>query len=153
MNHRRKILALLFVFVVCVTAALVTSYLQAQSDRVRPADLYAVVNNQLVALRAANFSQAYQEASSGLQQKFSVEQFTDMIRTDYRGIVRAERVEFGFVETQGRHAIIQVFFFDKDGLVTPCIYTLVNEGESWKIDSARIMRRWPVGARLGGMRS
>ena len=88
-----------------------------------------------------------------MQQKFNITQFAEMIRNDYGSIVHAERVEFGFVEAHGRRAIIQVFFFDKEGQVTPCIYTLVNEGESWKIDSARILRRWPVGARLGGMRS
>lgn len=153
MNRRGKISAVLFFFAVCGSSALVTNHWLTRAARVRPSELYAVVHSQLTAMRAANFPQAYREASSGLQQKFDIRQFSEMIRTDYAGIVNAERVEFGFAEMEGRRAIIQVFFFDKDGQVTPCIYTLVNEGETWKIDSARLLRRWPAGARLGGMRS
>ena len=143
----------MFFFAVCGSAALVNDYLQARAGRVRPVDLYAVVNRQLADLRADDFSGAYLQASSDVREKFNLSQFATMIRSDCRDLVRAERVEFGFVESQGRRAIVQVFFFDKEGQVTPCIYTLVSEGDSWKIESARVSRRWPQGTRLGGMRS
>ncbi|MEA3187754.1 MAG: hypothetical protein QOD99_1584 [Chthoniobacter sp.] len=153
MTRRSKITALLFVFAVCGTASLTTRYWQTHRERVRPAELYAVVNSQFAALRADNFPSAYKHASSEVRQKFSIQQFTEMIRVGYSPIVHAQRIEFGFAEMEGPRAVIQVFFFDKVGLVTPCIYTLVNEGESWKIESARVMRRWPNGARLGGLQS
>ena len=66
---------------------------------------------------------------------------------------RAERVEFGAVHFEGRHAIIPAYFFLPDGDVIPCIYSLVNEDDGWKIDGARVLRRWPAGRRMGGMRS
>jgi len=145
----------MFFFALCSTAALVNYYLQggAKPSTVRSADLYEVVNLQLADFRGANFSGAYRHASSGIRQRFNIDEFAAMIRSDYAGIVRAQRVEFGFVETRGRHAIIQVFFIDATGQVTPCIYSLVSEGEGWKIDGAQVLRRWPAGARLSGIRS
>lgn len=155
MTARGKITLLLFCFALCGTAALVNFYAQTRAPRppVRPADLYAVVNLQLADFRAADFPSAYEHASSSVQQRFNLDEFAEMIRSDYSGITRAERVEFGFVETRGRRAVIQVFFIDAAGRVTPCIYSLVSEGAVWKIDGARVLRRWPEGTRLGGIRS
>lgn len=155
MSARGKITLLMFFFALCGTAALV-NYRLAQNSQppvVRPAELFAVVNGQLANFRDADFPGAYRHASSGIQQRFNLDQFSDMIRNEYSRIVRAQRVEFGFVESSGRHAVIQVFFIDAAGQVTPCIYTLVSEGEGWKIDGARVLRRWPASTRLGGIRS
>ncbi len=151
MKQRGKVFLMVFCFAVCATAAVLNHRWQTPADRVRPAELYSIVNSQLAAFREADFVRAYDAASSGIQQKFNVRQFTEMIQADYARMVRADRVEFGFVETEGRRAIIQVFFIDKIGQVTPCLYTLVNEGETWKIDGARLLRRWPAEARLGGI--
>lgn len=155
MSSRGKITLLLFFFTVCGSAALVSFHVHRARPEtvVRPADLYAVVNTQLVELRADNFSRAYQHASTNLQQRFNVDQFADMVRSDYDRAIHAQRVEFGFVERRGRRAVIQVFFIDSEGHVTPCIYSLVSEGEGWKIDGARLFETWPVGARLGGIRT
>jgi hypothetical protein len=157
MSSRGKITLLFFCFAVCGTAALMSHYLESTAAghglAVRPAELYAVVSTQLAELREANFSRAYEHASLGIQQRFNIEQFAGMVRSDYGHILRATHVEFGFVEVHGRHALVQVFFLDDAGRVTPCIYSLVSEGEAWKIDGARLMRHWPAGARLGGMRS
>ena len=151
MNPRGKIISLLFFFAFCVTGALLTWHWQLRAERVTPAELYSIVNSQLAAFRADDFPRAYLVASSGVQQKFNVQQFAEMVHADYAGIVLARRVEFGFVEMHGRRAVVQVFFVDQSGQITPCIYTLVSEGETWKIDSARLLRRWPAGARLGGI--
>lgn len=154
MNARGKVVVLSLVFAVCGTAALLNARLQNEREpTVRPADLYAVVNSQLVDLRAANFSRAYEHASTDVQQRLNIEQFADLVRKDYVGMTHAAHVEFGFVEMRGRRAIVQVFLIDEIGQVTPCIYSLVNEGEGWKIEGAHLLRRWPAGARLGGMRS
>lgn len=155
MSARGKVTLLMFFFALCSTAALV-NYLWLEDHApagVRPSELFAVVNGQLADFRGADFPRAYRHASSGIQQRFNLDQFAEMIRRDYSGVMRAQRVEFGFVETQGAHAVVQVFFTDAAGAVTPCIYSLVREGEGWKIDGARILRRWPAGARLGGIRA
>lgn len=151
MTQRGKVTLLLLFFAVCGSAALLNYEGLWRVERVKPVDLYSVVYAQLAAFRAEDFPRAYQEASSGIQQQFNIVQFTDMVRNDYGGMVRAQRVEFGFVETQGRRAILQVFFIDQYGQVTPCVYTMISEGDSWKIEGARLMRRWPLGARLGGI--
>lgn len=153
MSQRSKITLLMLFFSICGSAALLSYYMHAYTERVKPVELYEVVNSQLNAFRNDDFPRAYQQASTGFQQRVNVGQFTEMIRMDFPGIVRAERVEFGAFECQGKRATLQVFFIDRDGAVLPCIYSLVSEGESWKIDSARIMKRWPMGSRLGGIRS
>jgi len=152
MNSRGKIAVLLFFFGICGVASMLNAWLQARRDlAVRPADLYAVVNHQLADLREANFSRAYETSSSSVQSRFNLHEFADAVRR--AGIVDARQVEFGFVEVQGRRAIVQVFFIGRDGQVTPCIYWLLNENDSWKIDGARVMRRWPADARFGGVQS
>ena len=89
-----------------------------------------------------------------IERKFdNIVAFSELARTDYPGLRRARRVEFGAVHFEGRHAIIPAYLFVDDGDIIPCIYTLVNEENVWKIDGARILHRWPAGRRLGGMRA
>ncbi len=153
MRDRLKVGLMLIAFAVCGAAAWVHGLIHVQRAAVRPAELYAVVHRQLMAFQDDDFSRAYQQASTGFQEKFNVDEFTGMIRSDYGAIIDAERVEFGPVEVEGQRALIQVFFFDAQGQVLPCIYSLVREEETWKIDGARTLRRWRAGQRLGGMRA
>jgi hypothetical protein len=148
MSQRGKVGLMFFFFAVCAMAALATYKEQRQLPPARPVDLYSVVHSQFQAFRAADFPRAYQHASAGIQEKFSVGQFEQMVRIDYAAIIEAERVEFGATEVRGRHAIVQAFFVGEDGGLTPCIYSLVNEGELWKIEGARVLRRIPRGERL-----
>ncbi len=152
MRQRWKAGLMLLFFAVCATAAYITYDDQRKPIPARPVDLYAVVHSQFQAFRAADFSSAYQHASAGIQEKFNVEQFEQMVRIDYSAIIEAQRVEFGPAEVRGRHAIVQAYFVGEDGGLTPCIYSLVNEGELWKIEGARILRRIPRGERLDGLR-
>ena len=152
MSQGGKVGLMLFFFAVCATAAFVSYDGGRQSPPTRPVDLYSVVHSQFQALQAADFSRAYQHASAGMQEKFSVEQFEQMVRLDYAPIIDAERVEFGVAQIRGGHAVVRVFFVGEDGGLTPCIYSLVNEGELWKIDGARMLRRIPRGERLDGIR-
>ena len=152
MSQRGKVGLMLFFFGVCATAAFITYDDQGKPPPARPVDLYAVVHSQFQAFQAADFSRAYEHASAGIQEKFSVEQFEQMVRIDYAAIIEAQRVEIGATEFRGRHAIVQAYFVGEDGGLTPCIYTLVNEGELWKIEGARILRRIPRSERLDGIR-
>lgn len=153
MSQRWKTALLMLFFSACGSAAMLSYYTHVYTGRVNPVDLYEAVNSQLNAFRAEDFPRAYQQASSGFQQRVNVGQFAELIRADFPGIVRAQRVEFGAFECLGRRATLQVFFIDREGAVFPCIYSLVSEGDAWKIDSARIMKRWPTGSKLGGIRS
>jgi len=147
-----KLGLVLSAFAICAASVLVTRYFQIQTDQVRPADLYRVVYRQVNAVRDDNYSKAYEEASGTFQRKFNLAQFIRVVRSDYGAISGAERVEFGRIESNGGCAVMRVYFLDRRGQVIPCVYTLVNEGETWKIDDARILPRWPTGSRIAGVR-
>ncbi|MEA3210150.1 MAG: hypothetical protein QOE70_3207 [Chthoniobacter sp.] len=153
MTRTTKLCILALIFALCGVSALV----QSQFARVRPVappnELYEVVRKQLHAFRDDDFASAYRQASTSFQERFNIEAFSDLARTEYPGISRAERVEFGAVRFDGQHAIVPVYFFLPDGDVIPCVYSLVNEENAWKIDGARVLKRWPAGRRLGGIRS
>ncbi len=152
MKQGHKIGLMLFFFAICATAAFVSHDVQRPPPPARPADLYSVVDSQFQAFRAEDFPRAYQQAAAGIRERFSMEQFEQMVRVDYAGIIEARRVEFGAAEIRGRRAVVRVFFVGGDGALTPCIYSMVNEGESWKIEAAHILRRIPKGSRLDGVR-
>ena len=89
----------------------------------------------------------------GFQEKFNLEAFADLARTDYPALLRARRVEFGRTQFRGRNAVVSAYFIMPDGDVIPCIYNLVREEDAWKIDSVHVMPRWPSNRRLGGVRA
>jgi hypothetical protein len=150
-NARAKITLLTFFLSSCLTAALLTAYLQMQADaNVKPADLYAVVERQLGNLRVGDFPGAYEDASKAIQERYSEEQFATMMQLQYPGMTEVSRAQYGAVQTHGRHATMQVYLIGADGLIIPCIYMLVREGEDWRIDGARLMPPWPPDVRMEG---
>lgn len=153
MTRTTKIGILAIIVVVCGVAAVVQSRIDQRRQTIPPNELYEVVRKQIAAVRALDYASAYRQVSTGFQERFNMDAFSDLARTEYPGIARAERVEFGAVHFEGHHAIVPVYFFMPDGDVIPCIYSLVNEDNAWKIDGARVLKRWPAGRRLGGMRS
>lgn len=151
MTNRGKITVLTFFFAICGTAAVMTAYVEQRADEdVRPSDLYAVVQRQLGDLRGHEYSKAYEYASQGIQSRFNLEQFTAMVETSYPGMTRVVRAEYGQVETHGRHATMQVYLIGPSGEVMPCVYMMVREGESWRIDGARLLAPWPPNVRMEG---
>ena len=88
----------------------------------------------------ADYSSAYRQAASDIQQKFTAPQYEAMIRRDYGDISNAQRIEFGFVKVTGPTAVVQVFFCDANGSVRPFLYSLTAEGNSWKINGVQPMR-------------
>lgn len=153
MNRTAKLCILAGIFALCGVCALIESHFDRRLKAVPPNALYEVVRRQVAAFRADDFASAYRQVSTGFQERFNIEAFSDLARTEYPNISRAERVEFGAVRFEGRHAMVPVYFFLPEGDVIPCVYSLVCEEEFWKIDGARILKRWPAGRRLGGMRS
>jgi hypothetical protein len=151
MTARGKITLLTFFLATCLTAAMVTAYFQTREDEnVKPSDLYAVVERQLVDFRGGDFSRAYENASRGIQARYSVEQFAAMVQSQYPGLTRVSRAEYGEVQTHGRHATMQVYLIGQDGETMPCVYMLVREGDLWRIDGARLMQPWPPNMRMEG---
>ncbi len=153
MNRPGKIGLMLCSFAICGTASIVHRSLEVRRERAKPAELYEVVWKQINAFRCADYSEAYQQVSSTFQEHFNIDAFSDLVRTDYPDLLRADRVEFGNVHFAAGHAIVHVYFILPEGEIVPCIYSLIPEDQVWKIDYARVQKRWPTGRRLGGMRS
>jgi uncharacterized protein DUF4864 len=139
MNHIAKSSLLLFFFSLCAAAVVVTHDVDRYIPAPRTHELYSVVNSQLAAFRASDFSRAYRNASSAVQQKFSLAQFENMIRRDYSAMTETHRVEFGFVQVQGATALVPVLFFAGDGSVCAFLYNLVAEDGRWKIEGVETL--------------
>jgi hypothetical protein len=133
---------LLFFFSLCGVAFVVTYHLRQDRSAPEPHELFSVVNEQLAAMRASDFTGAYRKATSGVQQKFTLPQFEAMVRRNYAEMTAAQRVEFGAIEVQGSSAYLQVFFFDADGDARAFVYNLVAENDGWKIGGVEEWNRY-----------
>lgn len=142
MSQVVKASLLLFFLTLCAAATLLTHHVRQHSPPPAPRELFSVVNDQLTALRAADFTSAYRHAAMGVQQKFTLPQFETMVRNNYSDITHARRIEFGSVTTQGSTAVVQVFFFDEYGAVRAFLYSLTAEGGVWKIGGVEEARAY-----------
>jgi hypothetical protein len=144
--------SLLFFFLsLCASATFVTHHVRSQVSPPAPHELFSVVEKQLAAFRAADYSSAYRHAASEVQQKFTMPQFEAMIRRDYVDMTNAQRIEFGFVKINGSAAVVQVFFCAANGSARSFIYSLIAEGDSWKINGVRPMQNALAGQRSAGL--
>ena len=153
MHPRGKITLVFFSLAICATAVLVHFYDGIRSEQVNPAELFAAVRGQLAACRDQDVPTAYRQASATVQQQWPLERFAAMVRNDYARALKPGRVEFGAWKAQGSRAVVEVYFIDRAGTVTPCLYSLVSEGELWKIDGTRWGKSWQAGQSLRGIRS
>ena len=102
MNTRHRIGLLLIFLGVCGAALIVQRTLDERRFAARPAELYEVVRQEIDAVRESDFSRAYRQVSTGFQEKFDVEAFADLVRSDYPLPHQIERVEFGRIAREGR---------------------------------------------------
>ncbi|MGI9086807.1 MAG: DUF4864 domain-containing protein [Chthoniobacterales bacterium] len=145
-----KISLLIFFFAICSAAFLVTHHLRARLQVPAPRELFAIVNQQLLAFRADDFQGAYRQAATGVQHKFTLPQFEKMVRQSYPEMTRAYRVEFGLVEVEGGSALVQVFFFAENGAVRSFMYSLIEEDDSWKINGVEELKNYRRNQSLAG---
>jgi hypothetical protein len=139
---------LFFLFSLCASAVVVTYQMRLHIPPPAPHELFAVVEKQFAAFRAADYSSAYRQAASGVQQKFTVPQYEAMVRRDYGNISGAQRIEFGFAKVSGGTAVVQVFVREANGAVRAFLYSLIAEGDSWKINGVQLQR---AGFRRAGL--
>ena len=140
MTRTIKASLLFFFFSLCASAIIVTHRVRMQVPPPAPHQLFAAVEQQLAAFRVADYSSAYRQAASGVQQKFTAPQYEAMIRREYGDMFGMQHIEFGFVKVTGSAAIVQVFFRDANAAVRPFLYSLIAEGDSWKINGVQPMR-------------
>lgn len=153
MSRRAKIVFLTSLFLLCLGCASLQLWRQRMRNLTKPTELFDVITQQVAAFRAEDYAIAYQQVSTGFQERLNIEAFTDLIHSDYPPVRLAERIEFGAVRWDSRRAIVPAYFFLPDGEVIPCFYSFVHEEGVWKIDGVRVQKRWPAGRRLGGLRT
>ena len=140
MTRTIKASLLLFFFALCASAVVVTHRVRSHVPPPAPRQLFAVVERQLAAFRAADYASAYRQAASGVQQKFTAPQYEAMIRRDYGDLSGAQRIEFGYVKVNGARAVVQVYFCGGNNYNRSFLYSLVAEGNSWKISGVQPMQ-------------
>ncbi len=148
MTRTIKASLLFSIFAVCAAAMVLTQQARQNLPPPAPHQLFAVVEQHLSAFRAADYSGVYRQASSGVQQKFTPPQYEALIRRDYAEVARSQRIEFGFVKVSGTSAVVQVFFRDPNGSVHAFLYSLVAEGDAWKISGVQPMQPTPRGLHI-----
>lgn len=140
-------------FAVCSAAVFIRPVSPRRAPEPRPQEIYEVVMQELTALRVADYSRAYRQVSLSMQERFNIEDFAELVRTERPEIGRYERVEFGATIVQGRHVLMPAYFFLPGGGIALVHYTFVREEGAWRIDGARLDRRWDRGHRVGGERT
>ena len=153
MSPSGKVTLVLCCLGLCAAAAWWHVASRQRTARLKPAELFDVVQQQFAACRSDDYPSAYRQASATIQQRFPLERFASMVRNDYARVAKSGRVEFGAWQRQDRRAIVEVFYIGRDGAVLPCLYTLVCEGETWKIDGMRWVKAWQNGQQMRGLRS
>ena len=151
MTRRIKASLLFFFLSLCVAAIFVTDHVRRLVPPPGPHEIFLVVEKQLAAFRAEDYSSAYRHAASGVQQKFTVPQFEAMIRRDYGDMMNAQRIEFGFLKIIGSAAVVQVFLVNESGSVGSFLYSLTAEGGSWKISGVQPMQSTSPEHRSAGL--
>ena len=153
MSPSGKVTLVLCCLGLCAAAAWWHVASRQRTARLKPAELFDVVQQQFAACRSDDYPSAYRQASATIQQRFPLERFSDMIRNDNARLIKTGRVEFGAWQRRGNRAVVEALFIGRDGSVTPCLYSLVYEGDGWKIDGARWVRAWKPGQQMRGVRS
>jgi hypothetical protein len=148
MTRTIKASVLFSTFALCAAAIVVTQRARQHVPPPAPHQLFAVVEQHLSAFRAADYSSAYRQASSDLQQKFTPPQYEAMIRRDYADVAGAQRIEFGFVRVSGSSAVVQVFLRDGNGSIRAFLYSFIAEGDAWKINGVQPMQPTPRGLHI-----
>ncbi len=151
--HRFKIGIVGTTFSVCAVAALMRPSAPRRIPEPRPANLYKVVLEKLHALREADYPRAYRQVSLSMQERYNLDAFAEFVRTDHPDLIRYERIEFGAISQQARHALVPAYFFMRGGEIASVHYILVFEEGRWKIETSRVDRRWGRGHRVAGART
>lgn len=96
-------------------------------------ELTAVIDAQLAAFRAGDYSKAYTFAAGGIKEMFPVESFETMVKTGYPLIAGSAKAEYGLAFDTGEDAVVNVTIENAQGQRAQYQYTLSKENGTWKI--------------------
>jgi hypothetical protein len=139
-------------FAVCGAGVFIRPAAPRRIAEPRPGDLYQVVMEELQAVKKADYVNAYRHVSLSMQERYNLDVFADMVRTERPELARFERVEFGGIRVKGRQASVPAYLFLPGDDIAIVTYLLVREEGAWRIDASFVQRRWSRGYRVGGTR-
>lgn len=109
-------------------------------------EVRAVVETQLVALRAGDFAAAYELASVGIKEQFDVRLFAAMMRRGYPTLLQSKEAELGVVRDRGgKLAQITVSMLDRQKRTIVYDYWLVEEAKGWRVNGVVLEQGSPRG--------
>jgi hypothetical protein len=150
--HQMKLAILGATFSVCAAGVFIRPALPRRIAEPRPSELYQVVMEELQAVKEADYVSAYRHVSLSMQERYNLDLFANMVRTERPDLVRYERVEFGSARVRGGQATVPAYLFLPGGDIAVVTYTLVREEGAWRIDASHVQRRWSSGYRVKGTR-
>jgi len=98
-------------------------------------------DDSLHATETVALNEGYQFAAARQRPKLSFQQLEAIIRRDPTAKSQGGRIEFGSVTMEADNAVAEVMFIKNDH-VTPFLYKLEPEHDSWKI--VNVQRMWYV---------
>jgi hypothetical protein len=151
MMPRLKSVLLMSFFVVSAAAAVATHvWRQRVEAEFDPKPLYGVIFAQFEACSSDDFGKAYGQASRGVQEHFTLIQYASKIRTEYGRISEPQKLQFGSTSLEYHRAMVEVYFLSARGLITPALFTMIQENGVWRIENFEVFETWPLGRRLAG---
>jgi hypothetical protein len=151
MMPRLKSVLLMSFFVVSAAAAVATHvWRQRVEAEFDPKPLYGVIFAQFEACSSDDFGKAYGQASRGVQEHFTLIQYVSKIRTEYGRISEPQKLQFGSTSLEYHRAMVEVYFLSARGLITPALFTMIQENGVWRIENFEVFETWPLGRRLAG---
>src|SRR5258707_3220986 len=151
MMPRLKSVLLMSFFVVSAAAAVATHvWRQRVEAEFDPNPLYGVIFAQFEACSSDDFGKAYGQASRGVQEHFTLIQYASKIRTEYGRISEPQKLQFGSTSLEYHRAMVEVYFLSARGLITPALFTMIQENGVWRIENFEVFETWPLGRRLAG---
>ena len=149
MMPRLKSVLLMSFFVVSAAAAVATHvWRQRVEAEFDPKPLYGVIFAQFEACSLDDFGKAYGQASKGVQEHFTLIQYVSKIRTEYGRISEPQKLQFGSTSLEYHRAMVEVYFLSARGLITPALFTMIQENGVWRIENFEVFETWPLGRRL-----
>lgn len=107
------------------------------------AEMTRTVLDQLAAFRRDDWATAYTYASAGIQSRFALEAFRQMVTSGYAPIAHSARATVSRVEVlDATHGLVEVRVEGANGETVDALYELVDEQGSWRIEG--VLTR-PVG--------
>lgn len=112
----------------------------ATSAQAEPADIHAVIEQQLTAFKADDFVEAFRFASPTLQRLFrSPQVFEQMVTQGYPMVWRPNEVQYLETRNEGENVFQRVRITDQAGRVHLLEYLMITTPDGWRINGVEIL--------------